>query len=154
LIEFVFWVLWSITSGVHFVCSFKWFIWIWISWWIVVLLEIQVDNRFIVVCCDFTSSTLVCRWRSNPRSSLRFKNSLVDPPTSVLAHSSRPRERSQSPRSSMLHIVFRTPGQVLFCFVWESRYTANSPDPPVRVWERIQNVGLFVFCFVVSSPNS
>ena len=34
--------------------------------------EIQVDNRFIVVCCDFTSSTLGCRWRSNPRSSLRF----------------------------------------------------------------------------------
>jgi len=34
--------------------------------------EIQVDNRFIVVCCDFTSSTLGCRWRSNPWSSLRF----------------------------------------------------------------------------------
>jgi len=38
-----------------------------------VSLEIQVNNRFIVVCCDFTSSTLGCRWRSsNPRSSLRF----------------------------------------------------------------------------------
>jgi len=37
-----------------------------------VSLEIQVDNRFIVVCCDFTSSTLGCRRRSNPRSSLRL----------------------------------------------------------------------------------
>ena len=33
--------------------------------------EIRVDNRFIVVCCDFTSWTLGYRWRSNPRSSLR-----------------------------------------------------------------------------------
>jgi len=66
---------------------------------------------------DFTSSTLGYRWRSKPRSSLCF-----NPLTSVLTHSSRPRIRSQSPRSSMLHNMFRTSGQVLFCFVWVSRY--------------------------------
>jgi len=34
--------------------------------------EIQVEKRFIVVRCDFASLTLGYRWRSNPRSSLRF----------------------------------------------------------------------------------
>ena len=78
---------------------------------------------------------------------------MVDPPTSVLAHSNQPRKGSQSPRSSVLHIVFRTPGQVLFCFVWESRYTARSPDTPVSVGERIQSRGLFVFCFVTAKQS-
>jgi len=53
----------------------------------------------------------------------------------------------------MLHIVFRTPEQVLICFVWESLYTTNSLDPPVRVWERIQSVRLLVICFVVRTPK-
>jgi len=128
-----------------------------------VSLETKVDNRFIVVCCDFTSSTLGCRWRSNPRSSLRFNIpwSTHQPLSSPIAvdlergpsHQCN-KTKQHTPRSSMLHILFRTPGQVLFCFVWESRHTTNSLDPSARVWERIQSVGLIFFCFVVRQPNS
>jgi len=108
-----------------------------------VSLEIQVDNRFIVVCCDFTSSTLGCRWRSNPGSSLRFN---IPWSTHRPLSSPIPVDRGRGPSHHvvvcytsyyyvlMLHIVCYTS-----CFEHQDKYcfplfgkVATPPTLPIR----------------------
>jgi len=70
--------------------------------------------------------------------------SLINPPTSVLTHSSRPRKRSQSPRSSML----RTPGQVQFRNLREVRL-GESVVRPCRVSYLSRTSSEIYCCFMV-----